>query len=56
MAGEFEEIVISSGEISTGEIFEYGDTITVKSGGTLDNAYIASTAGSFTLEAGFGRN
>ena len=52
MAGEFEEIVISSGEISSGELFDYGDSLTVKSGGTLDDAYIASTAGSFTLEAG----
>ena len=52
MADELDMIVISSGEISSGEIFGYGDTITVKSGGTLDDAYIPADAQSLTLEAG----
>ena len=52
MVDELDVIVISNGEISSGEIFGYGDTITVKSGGTLDDAYIPSSAGSLTLEAG----
>ncbi|MBR1965441.1 MAG: hypothetical protein IKA22_02400, partial [Lentisphaeria bacterium] len=52
MADELEKIEISNGEISSGEIYGYGDNITVKSGGTLDDAYIPSSAGSLTLEAG----
>ena len=52
MADELDMIVISSGEISSGEIFGYGDTITVKSGGTLDDAYIPADAQSLMLEAG----
>ena len=52
MTDELDMIVISNGEISSGEIFGYGDTITVKSGGTLDDAYIPSSAGSLILEAG----
>ena len=52
MADELDTIVISKGEISSEEIFSYGDNITVKAGGTLDDAYIPSSAGSLTLEAG----
>ena len=52
MLDELDMVVISNGEISSGEIFGYGDTITVKSGGTLDDAYIPASAGSLTLEAG----
>ena len=52
MADELEKIEISNGEISSGEIYGYGDNITVKSGATLDDAYIPSSAGSLTLEAG----
>ena len=52
MADKLDIIVISDGEISSGELFGFGDIITVKSGGTLDDAYIPSSSGSLTLEAG----
>lgn len=49
---ELDKIVISNGEISSGQIYGYRENITVKSGGTLDDAYIPSSSGSLTLEAG----
>ena len=52
MADELEKIVISQGEINSGTTFADGSSITVKSGGTLQDAKIPAGTGSLTLEAG----